>query len=520
MRDQTQRIVLHRLLNSVDITTLDFAEKGYTKEEDRQGWRLFVQTGHEATPDWKNFIKRHLTATPEDVIVNRSCSFILLVNHANINYALTGGYGYLLIKPLADATFGLDVVMRLLDEAQITALHQRNLKGSTRQIFRAVLGYNPLFDDDNVTRILRSLEGKGIFEGRRFRVTGRSSLTLRTARSAGDIHLVLQEIEQVLIQAPKVTFPKGFVTVQDIHEREQLDEMMFNGFKEFWNNKATRDHLYLEFSEPLIQFRSDKFILTYGHRRIEIPDFDLEIIRDRFYQEGLTILDDASSLNKLKVTTVDEAGHTLIRAVPIEKMLICELATNNTNYIRLDGEWLRILDELRVNLDERLKTVRVDPQLLPAWARAQHPEELDYNRATAIAKSWACLDQDFIQFQGHSRVELCDQYDSQDGLFVHAKETWGAKSSYLFTQGVVAAEFFKHDMAFRQACIQKWPTLFNTQSVEQPHTIVFGIADTKAADDPTFPLNMTYFAKLSLCDAISRLREMDYNVILAPIKML
>ena len=520
MAEPTQRIVLHKLQNGINIHALDFTDKGYRTEADIQGRRLFVQTGHESEPAWKEYVKDHLTVTPENSIVNSSCSFILLVSHGNNNYALTGGHGHLPIKPHTDARFGLEVVLRMLDEVQITAIHQRNLKGSTRQIFRAVVGYNPLLDDQEFTRILRSLEGKPEFEGKRFRVVGRSSLTLRTARDLDNIGLVLQDIEQLLQQQPKVTFPRAFEPVRDQATIDQLDALMSAEFSAFWNNNANRDRLYVEFIDPLIQFRSETFKLTYRRREIDVPDFDLTLIRERFQQQGLVALNDLSGLRRLKVTALDSDGNVLLKAAAIEEMLVCEVTHANANYIRLDGEWLRILEDLQGNLDQLLAKVQVDRTLLPSWDRSQHPKELNYNTATAASKGWACLDQQFIQFPGYSKLELCDQYNQQAGWFIHAKETWGAKSSYLFAQGLVAAKFFKQDTAFRESCIQKWPNLFDEHSLDRKHTVVFGIAANNAVDDQTFPRNMTYFAKLTLCDAILRLRDLEYEVMLAPIRLI
>ena len=208
----------------------------------------------------------------------------------------------------------------------------------------------------------------------------------------------------------------------------------------------------------------------------------------------------------------------LVNRVPLWKMLICEVALDEHCYIRLDGEWLQIRDELQKNLDDCLRGVPVDPKLLPGWSLNQHSKEIDYNRATAAAKGWECLDQGFIQFRGYSKLELCDQYDQNAKRFIHVKKTWGSKSSYLFTQGVTSAEFFRSDEKCRATCKKKWPHLFNENVFGEKHTVVFGIANNKAMDGD-FPFNMTYFAKLNLCNAISRLRDLDYGVILAPIAM-
>lgn len=518
MAERTQRIVLHRLDDGVDLNSLDFGDAGYVLQDGQDAWRLFVLTNHQHVPDWKALIEPHLSATAPDEIINRSCSFILLIRHNSRNYALTGGYGYLRVKSIADPRFGLDVTLRMVGEDEIKAVHQRNLKGTTRQIFRAVQGYNPLLDASNFTRILRSLEGKGSFEGREFRISGRSCLALRTSRPLSQLPAVLDEVEEILQGPPKVKFPQGYELVDDPATVECLNGRMFDQFKAFWEDKADRDTLYLEFSEPLEQFRLDAFRLTCRKRKgfpIELTDFDLELIRDQFHKRSVTVIESPDTIKRMKVTGIKD-GHVAGRPLSLWDMLTCETMLDQHCYIRLDGEWLRIRDELQANLNERLANVTVDRTLLPPWSHGQHPKELDYNRATAEARGWTCLDQDFIQFSGYSRLELCDQYDPDKRRFIHVKRTWGSKSAYLFTQGVTAAEFFKSDVQCRATCMEKWPGLFDEACFAQRHTVVYGIADS-GAEATDFPLNMTYFAKLNLCNAISRLRDLDYEVFLAPV---
>jgi len=68
---------------------------------------------------------------------------------------------------------------------------------------------------------------------------------------------------------------------------------------------------------------------------------------------------------------------------------------------------------------------------------------------------------------------------------------------------------------FRAKCKEKWPELFDDHIVEQGE-VVFGVAEDKA-NSPEFPLNMTYFAKLNLYNAVFSLKQLDFTVKLAPV---
>src|SRR5699024_11089208 len=95
-----------------------------------------------------------------DSIINRSCGFLLLKRHGDNVYAITGGYAYTEIRDAILEDFGLQIALRMIDESGLANIKQRSLKGSVRQIMRAVAGYDPLFESENYNRMLDGLEGK------------------------------------------------------------------------------------------------------------------------------------------------------------------------------------------------------------------------------------------------------------------------------------------------------------------------------------------------------------------------
>lgn len=127
------------------------------------------------------------------------------------------------------------------------------------------------------------------------------------------------------------------------------------------------------------------------------------------------------------------------------------------------------------------------------------------------------MDQQFIYLDGPSKIELCDLYDHKTRTFFHVKETWGSKSAYLFTQGKTSAEFFRHSADFRNKCKARWPKLFSRDTGQEK--IVYGIAAPDSSKR-TIPTRMTYFAKLSLYDAVTELKRLDYAVSIAPIRII
>ncbi len=245
-----------------------------------------------------------------------------------------------------------------------------------------------------------------------------------------------------------------------------------------------------------------------------MEDFDLDRIRCAFREKGINDVTQSEDLKRFRVTGIGESGCPIVENQTFDNMLVCEMPRNGQQYIRHGKKWYRILDEIQNFLNAELSKIKIDPALLPAWDREQHTVEIDYNRFVADTNGWYCLDQDFVQVEGYSKLELCDIYDPKNQRFFHVKQTWGCKSAYLFTQGVTAAQSYRESKAFRDKCREKWPDLFGAEA--EGHTVVFGVADEKSLASE-FPLNMSYFAKLSLYQAITQLKAYDYETVLAPI---
>jgi uncharacterized protein (TIGR04141 family) len=512
---QTKKIVIYKLRSHELVSEIDLTSAGYYLEFDNGNQRLFVNRGRRSKPHWFDYIKPLLSTHVND-ITNTSTSFILLIHHKESGYAITGGYGYTTISDHIVADFGLNVVLRMLDPSTISTIQQRALKGTTRQLLRAVSGYNPMFDRDNFNRVLNSLEGKGIFEGKRFRVSGRSSLTLRTVRSVNDVSDVLDDIESIISKSEQIHFPRSYEIVTDNDLLSTLDRNMLDAFLAYWAGDASREKIYLEFDDPFTQFQCTKFKITYQRKRIETEDFDLDIIRAAFLKNNI-LLEGDDFLHHLYVTGIGDDDQEIFSREPLDNMLVFEITLHGHDYIRLGTKWCRILDEMQSFIKDELRNIHIDRTLLPAWDKGAHESENEYNNFVAKSTGWACLDADFVYIEGRSKIEVCDLFDKSQNQFIHVKDTWGSKSAYLFTQGTTSAEMYRQSVLFRQKCAEKWPDLFDGDIREA--TVVFGIASHQAIETD-FPHNMTYFAKLNLYNATMLLRQYGFTVVVAPIAIL
>jgi hypothetical protein len=201
---------------------------------------------------------------------------------------------------------------------------------------------------------------------------------------------------------------------------------------------------------------------------------------------------------------------------------------DNQYYIKLDGKWFRVLDNIIQFIDDKIKNISVERGYLPDWnvrdieniilfnnsiGKKSYAEQV-YNEKLTEDNNFKLLDRNLIQLGSHSKIELADLYDSSKNRFIHVKNTWGAQASYLFSQAFVSSALYANSKEFRDKCQER----FEIQSSERKTIVIAMAIESKKIND--FPLNMSYFAKLSLYNAVSNIRNNGYDVVLVPISII
>jgi len=398
-KEKSHKINVYRLREETSFEAIDLVGGGYELEYSNSRIKLYVQKQKSSQPEWAQFLEKYLTSNIDD-IQNKSSSFVFICRNNHNIYALTGGYGHNKLKALIDEEFGVQVAIRMIDENTLTALNQKSMKGHTRQIYRAVAGYNPLFDRENYTRILNAIEGKAEFFGKKFRIVGRSSLALRTTKDIEEIDDVFNEIEQILARSERIEFPKSYKVVKDNDLITLLNNEMLSLVINYWQGNEDRERLYLEFKDPFTQFRCDKYRIRCQRKKIEITEFDLDIVRDKLVEYGIERVETLEGLGSIKFSGENEAGIEEFKNETFLDLLICELQHGGRNYIKVRRKWYQILDEISRFIDEQIKLIPVDKDLLPDWIKDSYKKEKDYNEFVAREMGWACLDTQFIHVQG------------------------------------------------------------------------------------------------------------------------
>lgn len=506
-KPKTHRIVVYKIRSGFSID--DISPAGYEEKLSEEGKRLWIKTA-EKEPQWKHYLAPLLSENLQ--IKNSTNSFILLQQKGDHLYALAGGSGYHGLKDFAEQDFGLQVAVRMISDDDIASLNQKPLRGSVRQVFRTVQAYDPAHDSDNYNRMLKLLQGKGEFEGRTFTISGRSSLVLRTIKSVNSLEDVFSEIEEILERDERVNIPKTFEIVSDEETIETLEEQLHNTFTDFWENNGSRDSLYLDFPDVLDQVHAAKFIIKCQRKTIELEDFDLVSMRDLLIAEGITSASEV--LNKARILAYNDDDTLISQIKSVQRNITFDTEIGTDSYLKLDSEWIHILDDVKSYIDEQISNIPIDRNYMPDW---NHTDEQEYNAVIAQQEQWDLMDRQCVTIQGHSRIELCDLYDPTEARFIHVKKTWASKATYLFLQATTAAVTYADYQEFRERCQEKFPTSFDgTRAGGETIVIAMAITDAQLQD---YPNNLSYFAKYNLHRAVSDIRNKDYNVILAPIKL-
>ena len=114
-------------------------------------------------------------------------------------------------------------------------------------------------------------------------------------------------------------------------------------------------------------------------------------------------------------------------------------------------------------------------------------------------------------------MEFCDVYSNRKEL-IHIKRYGGSATlSHLFYQGVVSAEYFQMDVAYRKLIHDKLKPAFrnfdpNDRPERDEYHVVFAIISKSDK-----PLTMPFFSKVGIRHALRRLRGFGYQVSLAKI---
>lgn len=507
------------------VTTFDDAlnhEKNYENIEISENKNFYYYFIKDKIPIWrKEFFKGKI----EEVrLVYSTIGGVLVIQQKiegkNRIFAITFGYGKsLLDEKKIEEDFGLKTVLNIIDADKIRLINKKNIGGvskDTREQLTKVGGISNFgidIEQDLITEVTGVTTNESAF-GKI--VTGKDALTLAAHY---DVDTIEELLEKSYYKYISNEYKDNFEWIdhirhlRDKNEIDNLDEKLLERLK-------SKDFTSTWMAIPeIIQW--DKILgFSWSSSKESILQDDLEI-------ENFINNMSENKLSDLKIdylrgkyifvkNAIDEQFNSLWMAY---NCIYSEVELNGKLYLLNSGKWYSIEKEYSTKINKQFETniQNFNSLILPPSGDLNEPE---YNKFVEKEyPNFNCLDGDTINHGARgSKIEFCDLL-SDDNKFIHIKK-YGSSSvlSHLFNQGIVSAELFLEDESFREKvftkCKQKFINLNPNDPIDPTeYTILFGIISNKPG-----PLHLPFFSRITLNNAVKRLRGLRYNVLIQKIE--
>lgn len=478
---------------------------------------------------------------------SHSAAGLVLVRTGRATYALSYGVGFHMLDPyFRDDDFGLEFATRCLDEAGVIKVRNQIMDGRGR------------VDEYSVARGER-IDGFGLdrFGAIVRRICGTVSGIELTSLRSGRTQRVKVECAESTIKLPLATSPEEFLSdlhaIEEVCAREEpLPELGFvarlraldpRGHKAT-DAQAVLEQLLTDPDSPRLAISvpepcqdafgsAQSFRLTRGTRSTTTADLDLPsllgFIRDVANGERLRALSEV----RVMMYSDDDQQTPASATTSGRDWLIADIPVAATRCFYGQGKWYEVGSGFIETLEEELQEL-LDKQptvVLPPWpegerdskGRDKHDEGW-YNEQAARRTGYLLFDKKNIvtdKFSGGG-LEICDLLGPQNQLICVKKATSAkgtAPLNHLFAQAVTAVEALRGDVRVRGMFLAQVAQHTPGHRMLQDFgslRVVFGIL-LKDGQDVTVD-SLFAFAQVSLLQSVRRLRAMNADVEIVPIR--
>ena len=397
---------------------------------------------------------------------------VLLLAVDDAVYALGYGQGHLLIPDEAkDPRFGLAFVARRIGETHVRQLIRRR-PGAGRIDSTHIPDGAPLWTIglDVGAEIVRRLGGQApniafTYAGHQARplvLEGGKGLRTRFGLCGADLIADIREIARVLRDEEPVPGMEVIDYLVPVSDR-MLELALEADLDQRLGHRDTTGIVVVPPADRLQAWtQAQTFDLRIGSATSQTDEVTVtEIARRSALQK------DTRRVHELKRGKIemfaDRHRRERIAGISVHKCLEVASSLGPRRFFLMEGHWYE-LDAAHFAA-QRAKIAglfRDTPSLdLPAWDRAQHKDERDYNNwLPGQRDGFVTLDRALVRnaMAGHGRIEVCDHL-APDDTFVLVKRGSSSKElSHLFAQAIVAAKTLYASAEARAAfsALLKW----------------------------------------------------------------
>jgi uncharacterized protein (TIGR04141 family) len=475
---------------------------------------LHVERRSASPPRWADFFAAQLDRTELGSVSSSAAVFHVPVDGRVM--LLTFGQGRHLLKPGCwEEKFGIRTALNSIGVENLRSIDKHTLDTygmhSRVQVSREAPPSE--FDIDFERDLVRAITGTPSDNNVAQRLSGFDSLKMSKRTN---LNTLKADLSLLLLQFAKEIYKDKFPWIDYVSEvrdpslRDTLDLHLIDAIKE---EKVETCWLAIPESVDWTDISGFRFRgqgTRPDHQDVRLPDF---ITDNNLDLAQLSV----EYLRSHAVSAVTDEGF-FTYTWPIYKCLYCEVEEAGETYLLTAGHWYKVATDFVQEVNESFQNVdRVDLNL-PEY---DDDTEENYNRRVAAAdpQRLTFMDRKVVLFGGGaSRIEFCDLLSS-DRDIIHVKRYSGSSVlSHLFNQGSAAAELYASDASFRQLINEHLPGGLKLGNVAQrPNTsdyrIVYAIISSEKGDGLTLP----FFSRLSLRQAVRRLRGYGYRVCITKI---
>ncbi|WP_339488501.1 TIGR04141 family sporadically distributed protein [Pseudomonas sp. RL_5y_Pfl2_70] len=459
------------------------------------------------SPPWTDLFTSRPEVSSDAFGSSSSVGAVLCVFVHKNKFILTFGTGFHLLREEAiERDFGLRVTLNSVDPDKLRSLdkssYDHNPLNSRTQSTREVDIFDLHIDSD--LEMLYAVTGSSIVDLFGTHVTGRDALTVITGMELDKLESILAEA----LERYKKKLPDAFEWVDNVNKVRDHDEIHILDL-ELEKILCGADLSGLWLGEPEIVDWEEQIGYSFElyARSERYAVLELSQLLSYLGTKSLPL-----SVESLKHTSIhiNDSQYHAIKTWSAYKCLYAEVKYGADQFILRNATWYRVDSDFLTAVDSSLSGMELYGYSFPAYSQDR---EEDYNKTIVGDPSFELLDKKNIKIGGsYDKLEFCDLVRNGEDL-IHVKYYRSSSTlSHLFSQGCVSAEAFVRDVEFRKKLNAKLPKSIQlADPVPRPsperYTVVYAIATTKQ-----LPLELPFFSKVTLRNALKVLRGLNYSV--------
>lgn len=515
MRQRTTGITLFLIKPGLDLNDVikGNPHRIAVRLDERHSADLYVKPSIPVRPQWLELFQGRGNLPPD--LWNQHSAAVLLVRTRRRLFALTYGYGRMLLQPGSwEEDFGLKVTLNSIgadglqsvERLRFDAINSRTLSQTSRRGSAEQFGVEP------ERELLRAVAGVPENKALGSTIAGAESLRCRVPRELGELPNRLHAFRKLFeSRAYEAHFPwVGQITeVKSPALLAALDGRLTEALRH-----RRFDHLYL--AVPHIIDWNVTAGFRYSEKGETKPDLD---IREFIARERDPASIDAGTLRSRRVFQVIDTSDVPFDSWSTYKSVDFETTHEGATYLLTSGKWFEVNGDFVADTENRVRKVKTSAVVLPPYDDAT---ETAYNKRVAVGSNgkFALMDCRLVaRGGGRSKIEFCDLYEKNERV-IHVKR-WGGSStlSHLFAQGEVSAMLFLEDPEFRRRVNGLLPTTHRLGNPDhRPAAVDFEIVFAIVSrSQKSLYQSLPFFSKLDLLAARDRLKLYGFEVGLAKI---